>query len=144
MPKTFQAPMTQNIRVRTLQRTSANGTTMQELYTAPADGAVVKALLVTSTDTTLRLMQLWINADGVNDTLLGTVSIPASAGNLGSTAVTVDFFTGGTTANQLLAALPRDQSGKPVLPIEGSDILKISTTTGTAATMHVTAIIEEF
>jgi len=144
MPKTFQAPMTQSIRVKTLLRSSANGTNMQELYTASAEGAVVKGLLVTSTDTVLRLMQLWLNADGVNDTLLGTVSIPASAGNLGSTAVTVDFFTGGTTANQLLAALPRDQSGKPVLPIEGGDILKISTTSATAANMHVTAIIEEF
>jgi hypothetical protein len=135
--------MTQTIRVKTLLRTSTNGTTMQDLYTVPTEGAVIKGLLVTSADAAVKVMQLWVRADGVTDTLLGSVSIPANSGNNGS-AVTVDFFTGGTTANQLLAALPRDQSGKPVLPLEGDDIIKISTTAAAAGNIYVTALIEEF
>lgn len=114
--------------------------TLKTLYTASADGAVVKAVNVASLDTAARVVSLWIaDAATGNQQLIGAVNIPLSSGNTGAVA-TVDLL-GGT----LMPSLPYDANGKRVIELKGGQVLKVSIPAVTAGTqVVVTAQVEEY
>jgi hypothetical protein len=145
-PGSYLATPTATSNAATVDSGSSNATwnlrveNIKPLYTAPADGAVVKAINVASLDSAARVMSLWIaDANNGNQRLIGAVNIPANSGNNGSAAA-IDLL-GGT----LLPALPYDANGKRVIELKGGQILKVSVPAVTAGTqINVTAQIEEY
>jgi hypothetical protein len=109
MPKTDTCPFTQNINPQVPQVfTNADGTTVKTCYTAGADDSVIKAIIVTSTDSASRDIQFYLS-DGTTNFITRRVTIPANAGN--STSVSaVDCLSG-------LVGLPFDEHGNRVLRI---------------------------
>lgn len=151
MAKTTTCPITQNIKNSFAALVNATGavsgesgtsvTNLVTIYTAGSNDAVVKSLLVTSSDGTARTLNLYIN-NGTADFLIGAVTIPANSG----------AATGGTTANidylgsQYINGLPFDQSGKPVIPLQATYILKagVQVAVSSAKTITISAIVEEY
>jgi hypothetical protein len=91
---------------------NASGTSAVTLYTAPAAGARIDKLILTSTDTSARDLQL-----AVSGNLIGTVSVPIGAGN-----------TSGVAAKDAFAdpniVLPVDAFGNKVLYLANGQTLQ--------------------
>jgi len=63
----------------------ADTTTKKTIFTAGANGSILKDLGITSTDTSNRTVQLWINVGGAGtDRLLGSIVVTALAGTDGA------------------------------------------------------------
>ena len=114
---------------------------LKTLYTASANDAVVKAINVSSTDTTARIMTLW-QQDSSSTVLnyIGAINIPASAGTGSGTTASIDLL-GGT----LLPSLPYDANGKRVIPLKAGTVLMASVP-AVAATfaISVSTMVEEY
>lgn len=117
----------------------AHGTALQAIYTASADDAIVKSLMARSNDTAPQNVVVAYN-DGVADFVIGTVAVPANAGNTGAIAA-VDLLSG-----TLLPGLPYDQNGKRILPLQSNYILKVGTLAAITAgkQIDVTSGVEEY
>lgn len=139
MTKSNILPFTQNIVNAGVQILPADTTTLKTLYTASTNDAIVKSLIVNSTDTAAQTVNLWLNISGV-DTLLGTVTIPLASGTNGTVAA-VDLLSGA-----IITGLPLDASGKRVLPLKAGTIVKISTVGTVTAAKAITAValVEEY
>jgi hypothetical protein len=125
MAKSNVLNFTQNIELSGVKILLIDTTALKPLFTAGVNDSVVKAINVQSSDTSLRVIQLWVN-DGTTDFLIGSVNVPASSGNNG-TAATIDLL-GGT----LMPSLPYDANGKRVLPLPAGYILKVNSTSNVA------------
>lgn len=139
MAKTTNFYVTQTLAFATGEILPADTTTKKTVYTAPTDGAVLKTLHCTSTDTAAMNVQLWVN-DGSTDRLLGTIAIAANSGNTGAIA-SVDMLSG-----TLIPGLGYDQNGKRVLSLKGGAILKVAAlvTVTAAKKLDFLGIAEEF
>jgi len=139
MAKQTNLYITDTIKTPGVSFANADGTTAKTLYTAAADDAVVKAIMVTSTDTAARNLRLIIN-DGSTDRTIGTVNIPITAGTTGSITA-VDML-----GAALMPGLPLDQQGKRILPMQAGHILKVAPLVAVTATftIDVTAVVEEY
>lgn len=118
----------QNIKNGAVQILPADTTTLKTLITPSANGARVDSLLVSSTDTTARDLQLYVTKDAV-DYLIGTISIPANTGNTNA-LVMINAFA----HTNIGPFLTNDLNGNKVLFLESGSVLKAKTlTTVTAA-----------
>lgn len=122
MAKTTTAPVTQTLQtpITTFQNADgAVGTTLTNSpsnsklhFTASSEGSVLKSMIVTSDDTSARVLVIYISTDGgTTKTPLCAVNIPTLSGQSGTIAA-IDIL--GST---LLPGMVIDQSGKPVLPL---------------------------
>lgn len=130
MPKSTSLNLPQNANNQSIALTSADTTTPKLAFTAGANDSDVKAIIAASNDTAAVNLQLFIVRGAVNY-LLGTIGIPAGAGNDGVGA-SIDMLardTGFIPAPIL--GLPLDNVGKPYIPLKSGDTLKI----GCVATM---------
>jgi hypothetical protein len=139
MAKSTSLNVTQNIKNPCVSILPADTTTLKTLYTAGANDAVVKAINISSTDTTARNVGLYIN-NGVSDFLIGVVNVPITAGDTGAVA-SVDVL-----ASALIPSLPLDQNGKRVLPMQATYILKVGALVAVTAAkeIDVTCVAEEY
>lgn len=149
MPKTTTCPIPQsyNCNGAVISNSTGNcGVTAGQspsnvilAYQAGANDSNLKALLVSSDDSSPRVVNVY-RYDGTNYWLLGCVNVPVTAGTITSTPA-VDLL-----AN--LPGLPLDPSGKPCIPLKGGNPDKIyvgSQTTLTSGKFLVfTAIGEDF
>lgn len=117
----------------------ANTTVLATLYTASADDAVVKSIMVRSNDSAAQNIVVAIN-NGASDFILGVVNVPINSGSTGAIA-SVDLLSG-----TLLPGLPYDQNGKRILPLCGGYLLKVGVlvTITTAKQADIIAIVEEY
>lgn len=151
MAKTTTCPITQNIKNAFATLVNATGavsgesgtsvTNLVTVYTAGSNDAVVKSLVVTSSDSSARTLNIYIN-NGTYDYLLAAITIPATSGGAsGGTTVNVDIL-----GSQYFLGLPFDQSGKPVLPLQTGYVLKagVQVAVTAAKTVTVSAIVEEY
>lgn len=140
MSKQTNMYVTQKVRSPQAQILPADTTTLKLLYTASADDAVVKALMVASADTVARVVQIVIEDAAGNQRILGSVSVPANSANAGNIPA-VDLLNATS-----LPGLPMDQNGKKVLPLEAGFKVKVkSTVTVTAGTsLDFNAVVEEY
>lgn len=83
MSKTITAPFLQNLKNADGTLTSSTTiNTPATIFTAGANDSVLKSLNMTSTDTSARTVQLFVNVGGAGtDRLIGSFSIPAGAGS---------------------------------------------------------------
>ena len=116
---------------------SDSANTKKTICTAGASGSKVVAVLVSSTDSSARVFQLFLNRSST-DYLLGSLSIAVTAGSDGATS----------TANllSLIPGVPRDNDGQPYLYLESGDLLKANNVTQvtSAKEIDVTVIFGNF
>lgn len=111
---------------------------LKTVFTAGTNDSVVKAINVISTDSSARVLSLWLsNSATGNDTMIGSVSVAASSGTNGTTA-NIDLIGG-----NLLPSLPYDTNGKRVLPMTANQILKISLPAVTAGRYIMISVMAE-
>ncbi len=139
MAKQTNLYVTQAVKLPGVSFANADGTTAKTLYTAAADDAIVKSIMVTSTDTAARNLRLIVN-DGTTDRTIGTVNIPVTAGTTGAIAA-VDLL-----GAALMPGLPLDQQGKRILPMQGGHIIKLAPLVAVTATFAIdaVAVVEEY
>jgi hypothetical protein len=109
------------------------------LYTAAANDANVKSLIVISDDTSAKVLNIYLSPDsGTTFYLLGCVNIPITAGTITGTPP-VDIL-----AN--LPGLPLDAAGKPCLPLLAAERIYIAaqSTVTSGKFLVATALVEEF
>ena len=107
---------------------SDSANTKKTIATAGASGSKVVAVNASSTDTSARVGQLWLTRSSTSY-LLGSYSVPASAGSDGST-VSADLLS-------LVPNLPRDNDGQKYLFLESGDTLQVSFTTQVTSAKEV-------
>jgi hypothetical protein len=112
---------------------NADGTTIKALYAAGSNGSRITNINVTNTDTGAYTLQLFVQISST-DYLLGSVSIPLSAGNTNA-APTINCLN-----NSQMPSLPRDAQGNPFIDLPASSTLRIATTGTVASTKTVTAV----
>ena len=149
--KTYTNPYTQTIKNPSAVLLNSDGTVGVADYgtnplntklfaTAGAEGGIIKALTVSSSDTAAKTLQFFISTNnGITKTLLFTIAIPASAGF--TTIAMVDALTVGT-----VVGLPVDQSGRPVLPLEANAQIYVGATAVVTLgrTIYVDGFQEDF
>lgn len=117
-----------------VQIVNADGTTLKTLYTAGSNGSTINSIMVTSTDTTNRDIQLYIN-NGSTDFLIGTYLILANAGNT-NTSVTVDILK---NAQNLAAAF--DAMGNKTINLQANYVLKVGLLTGSVTSAKALSFV---
>lgn len=75
-----------SINNSTTSFSDVDGTNLKQISTTSANGTRVDAIIVTSTDTVDRDLNLYIN-DGISDFQIGQVTIPAGSGTTTSASV---------------------------------------------------------
>ena len=107
-------------------RVTSDGTAVQTLFTAGANGSLVDSISVVSDDTSAMELVLSVD-DGTTDTVIGEITIPINSGNAaGVPAVNALNFTD----------LPFLQSDGG-LALGPTDILKIATKAALTATRQL-------
>jgi hypothetical protein len=133
MPKTFTCPFIQNVSPAVPQVfQSADGTTVKTCYTAGADDSIVKAIIVTSTDSAARDIQFQLS-DGTTNFQLRRIAVPASSGN--STTV------GPVDALSTFMGLPFDEYGNRVLRLRRGFQIRANMVTAVTANTTIAVII---
>ena len=117
----------QTVQAPVVQILPADTTTNKTLVTAGTNGTRVYAIYVTSTDTSARDIALKKTISGT-DYILGTFSIPITAGTINSTP-TINLLN-----HSQLPNLPRDSNGNTYLQLKtGTTLTVAALTTVTAA-----------
>ena len=147
MAKTNTIPFPQNIQSPAVTIVNATGFTATNPGTAPtntvlfatagADGSIMKSIVISSDDTSSRVIELWISTDsGTTKYRLSSVTVPASSGSAGT--VNVDFFAG-----TVFVGTCYDETGKPVLPLTANARLYCAVTTAAVTaskTVYITGV----
>jgi hypothetical protein len=107
----------QTIFVETKQIVNSDSTNLVTLLTGDADGTRIDSIIVSSTDTTARDLQLWITKSAT-DYLLGTVQIAINSGNVNSTP-SVQYLTASN-----FPVLPVDANGNRFLMLDSGVTIK--------------------
>lgn len=118
---------------------NANGTALLTVVTGGTNGTKVTSLTLTSSDTSQRIIQVWVTRSGTSY-LLGSVTVAASSGFDGATSVV------SVLSSTLIPGLPVDNDGQPYLLLMSGDTLQIgSTTTVTSGKIiYATAVEADF
>ena len=119
-----------------VQIATADAQNQKTVYTAGVNGSIVRGLILQSTDTSARDVQISITTGGVSFPL-GTVTVPIGAGNSGS----VPSVNALNSAQ--LPGLPVDSFGNPCIALISGDTLTVSAlSTVTTAKLITASVIE--
>lgn len=118
---------------------NADGTVAKSIYTPTlTNGVRVDGILITNTDTISYLFQLLLRK-GATSYLLGTATIPASAGNLGS-AQPVNLLAAIAAASGGPNPFPVDSSGNMILYLDAASSLWGGVTVAITAGKQINAL----
>lgn len=106
-------------------------------FTAGSNDSILESLIVSSSDTSARTVQFYIN-DGTNSYLIGSISIPAGAGITSGTTANVDLLGGGTSG--IIVGLQSDPSGKPCILVKTGHTIKCGVAVAVTAAKTVQVI----
>lgn len=102
---------------------NADASGWKTVVTGGTNGTKVTGLMLTSTDTSSRIVQVAISRGGTHY-IFGTVTVAITAGTDGTTAAVAVF------SSSLIPNLPVDNDGQPYIFLsDASDTLDISSTT---------------
>jgi hypothetical protein len=108
----------QTIQTGVVQFLPADTTALKTIVTPGANGCKVESLLISSTDTVARDMQIIITKGGT-DYLLCTFNLTARAGDTAA-AANFNVFASSMISN----SLPKDVNGNPYLYLANGAVLK--------------------
>jgi hypothetical protein len=122
---------------------STSTSTPTQLLAAKTNGVKLEAILVASTDTSARDLNLYLNVSSTNY-LIATVSIPAGAGTTNNIPA-VNLLSALTGASPLLP-IPKDSNGNPYLYLDSSTAVYAApgTTLTSGKVWNITPIGESF
>jgi hypothetical protein len=125
----------QNAKVQISHATNLQDVTV---VTPGANGSKLVGLIATNSDTNPYSVQ--VKVTNGSDYLLGTITVPASAGNLAGTPA-VNLLNPAT-----IVGLPIDSDGNPFLFLISGDTLTVASLTQVTSgqTINVTAIYSDF
>lgn len=133
MPVTSTPILPQTIRNGGTTFVNADGTTIKDVLTAGADGSIITALNVASTDTTARDIRFFLN-NGSTDLLLCVVNVPISSGNTNA-AAPVDVFR-----NANCPGLAFDANGNRVLFLQAGYRLRAQMLVAVTAAQTISVV----
>lgn len=113
----------QSIKNGAVQIANADASNLKTIITPGANGSRVDCLLVSSTDTTARDLQLVVTKGGV-DYIIGTLSVPANTGNTNAVAM-INALAHANIGPYLI----NDLNGNKILFLESGSVLKAKTLT---------------
>lgn len=113
---------------------NADGTSVKTLYTAPTDGAKVRAIVICSDDTSARDVLLYLSKSGTNY-VVGHLDVPLGSGTNG----TANAINGLNTTN--LAWPTKDNNYNQYIELEGGESLKASMLVAVTAAKTVTIVV---
>ena len=122
-----------------VQIVNADASNQKTLVSAGANGSKIVSVMLSTDDTSSRIIQLSIKRSSTNY-ILGSVTVATLAGTDGVTPAQPAFDL------SLLRGLPVDNDGNPFIFLESGDELDIkSTTTVTSGkTVHAVAVYGDF
>lgn len=140
MAVSHQPIFAQTLKLGAVQILPADTTSLKTIYTAAADGSRVNNLLITSTDTAAKDVQLVLTVSAV-DYVLGTITIPANTG-FTAAVVSLNMFQHAGLVN----VLNQDNNGNKYLDLESGAILKIKalTTVTAAKIINIVAQVADY
>lgn len=131
MAKSTALNLPQNGNNSGVTLTSADTIIPVTLFTAGSNDSNCNSIIVVTDDTSDVGVQLYLRHGGV-DYLLGTVNVATGSGTNGNPSV--DLLEQDLAVNSTrITGLPVDNVGKPFIPLENGDTLKV----GCLATMTV-------
>lgn len=125
----------QTIKTNVAQILPADTTTLKTLITAPANGVRVDNILISSTDTSARDLQLVVTISSV-DYVLGTLQIPANAGFTNAVPTIAAF------QHSQLVGLSADVNGNKFLFLASGATLKVKALTTVTAAKAISVIAQ--
>lgn len=130
----------QTVSQGAVQILPADTTSLKTIYTGSTDGSRVDNLLITSTDTSAKDVQLVVTISGT-DYVLGTISVPANTG-FTNAVVSLNMFQHANMVN----ALNVDNNGNRYLFLASGSVLKIKalTTVTAAKAINIVAQVGNF
>lgn len=136
MAKQTNLYLTKNANLASNTIVNADASTLKTVFTAGADGSILKMLNAVSDDTSARVIKIYIDLTPGTPApvTIGAVSVPAASGNDGSTA-SVNLI-----GAYLLPSLPFDSSGNRYLNLPAGAAIKVSSTTTVTAAKTVTIV----
>src|SRR5437868_186174 len=128
-----QFPITPKAGV--VQINNGNGTTAQTLMTGGSTGTKIVGLNLANTDTAAKIAQIFLVRSSTSY-LIGSVSVPAGAGNDGSTAAV------NALSSAMVPGLPVDNDGNRYLFLQSGDTLTVGVTVAMTSgkLMHCVAV----
>ena len=102
--------------------------TLKTIFTAGADGSVVKSINCINTDSAKTVALILTDANATFCSIIGTVAVTGVAGYPATTVATFDLLSG-----TYFPSLPYDGTGKRVLPMKAGYLLKLAVPALTAA-----------
>jgi hypothetical protein len=123
-----------------VQIVNADGSNQKNVMRGGANGSKVLALNLASSDTSDRVVQIYINRVGGTSFLLCTANVAANAG-IDATVPAVDAFS-----SIKAPGIPVDQDGQHFLFLTVNDQLNVRSTTALTATKNVdcTCVFADF
>lgn len=118
----------QSIKNGAVQIANSDASNLKTIVSPGTNGSKVENLLVSSTDTSARDLQIIVTKSAV-DYILGTISIPANTGNTNALAM-INVFA---HAN-ISGFLNSDNNGNKFLYLENGSVLKAKTLTTVTST----------
>lgn len=116
---------------------NADASGWKTVVTGGSNGTKITALMLTSTDTSNRIVQIAVSRGGTHY-IFGTVTVTAGAGTDGVTAAVAVF------SSSLIPNLPIDNDGQPyVFLSNASDTLDISSTSTVTSGKIINALAME-
>jgi hypothetical protein len=129
MAKTTTIPNVQNANMPDGSILPADTTSKKTIFTAGANDSILRALAASSTDTSDRTINLYVNVGGAGtDRLVATILIPLNSGN-SATISAVDLFHALTSSAALMPFLPLDAYGNKVWMLKAGTTIKVACTT---------------
>lgn len=128
------APSELTANAATVDSGSSNATwtllvgTLKTIFTAGAEGSVVKAINCMNSDSAKTVALIVTDASATFCSILGTVAVTGVAGYPATTVATFDLLSG-----TYFPSLPYDANGKRVLPLKAGYLLKLAVPALTAA-----------
>jgi len=139
MAKSTALNFTQTINFGSVAILPADTTTIKDLYTAGAEGSIIRSVTCVSDDTAAVNLRVFIY-DGSSSIQIGTVNIPIASGTNG-TASSVDVINMSS-----IPSLPLDGNGKRILLLKAGQKLQVAALATITAlkTVTVSAIAEDY
>jgi hypothetical protein len=122
MPVTATPIYPQTVKNWTVQIANADASNKKSLVAGGSNGSKVEMISVSSTDTSDRDINVYLN-DGSTDHLLGTIKVPLSSGNTNA-IVPVNFLS-----NTQNPCTPYDAMGNKYIYVMNGYTLKVAATT---------------
>lgn len=133
--KAFFVKDTNSLAGEITDATGAN--TKVTVFTAGAEGSVLKSFGLVSTDANARTVQVFVNVGGAGtDRLIAAIPVPANAGSNGTSAV-VDVLR-----HAMFPTPSYDAYGNKNLNLEAGTTMKIAATAALTAAAKITAFGE--